>query len=282
MPVPRTVLSRRLGALCIALSAIVAGPAGAWGAVGHRLVGHLAADELTPVARAEAARLLAGEPNPTLAGVSSWADELRDTDPAQGKRTGRWHYVNLAENGCAYSDAACAKNDCVVGAITVQTAILTDRARSDAERRDALKFVVHFIGDVHQPLHTAFGRDKGGNDVQVQLAPAISPTGVALGSNLHALWDSGLLKAMRQDEAAHLRRLRSLSLVVALPVDGRSPPAMSWAETSCRLAVQPGFYPASPKVDVDYAARWLPTVDQRLREAGAQLAAVLNAALGRR
>ena len=257
---------------CALLLGLAAGPAAAWGKLGHRLVGSLAAAELTPIARAEVGRLLAGEPVPTLAGVSTWADELRDNNPELGKRTSKWHYVNIAEQGCTFdASTACAKDDCVVGAIAAQTRVLADRTRSDADRRDALKFVVHFIGDVHQPLHAGYARDKGGNDVQLQFD--------GRGSNLHSLWDSGLLNAMQVDDAAHLQRLRALSLVVELPRDGRFPDAAGWAEASCRVMAQPGFYPGSPKLDAAYPARWSALVDERLRQAGTQLAAVLNATL---
>lgn len=215
MPSSRPVIARHIAALCVLLLLLVTGPAAAWGKLGHRLVGHLASDELTPAARGEIARLLVAETDPTLAGVASWADELRDNDPTLGRRTSKWHYVNIAEHGCAFDTTrACAGNDCVVGAINTQATILADRGRSDADRRDALKFVVHFIGDVHQPLHAALARDKGGNDVQVQFD--------GRGSNLHSLWDSGLLNAMRLDEAEHLQRLRALPLVVPPVVDRKS------------------------------------------------------------
>lgn len=265
-------MARHAAALAATLVLVVmATPAAAWGRLGHRLVGHLAADELSPAARAEVDRLLAGEADPTLAGVSSWADELRDRDPARGKRTSKWHYVNLPEPACTFDAAVLCKDDaCVVGAIATQTAILADRARSDAERRDALKFVVHFIGDVHQPLH-ASTRGKGGNEIQVRFG--------GRGSNLHSLWDSGLLNALQVDEAAHLQRLRALPLAVALPRDARRPDAAAWAEASCRIAVSPGLYPASAKLDADYPARWNAIIDERLRQAGTQLASVLNAAL---
>jgi len=272
MPRSRAPFIRTVPLVCALLLGLIAGPAAAWGKLGHRLVGSLAADELSPSARAEVGRLLAGEAEPTLAGVSTWADELRDNNPVLGKRTSKWHYVNIAEHGCTFdANVACAQGDCVVGAISVQTRVLGDRTRSVAERRDALKFVVHFIGDVHQPLHAGYARDKGGNDVQVQFD--------GRGSNLHSLWDSGLLYAMRLDETAHLQRLRALPLAVELPRDGRVPPAGAWAEASCRVLVQPGFYPASPTLDSAYPARWSAIVDERLRHAGTQLAAVLNASL---
>src|SRR5690606_37206719 len=76
-------------------AAFVPGDALAWSAEGHRVVAHIASAGLTPTARAEAERLLAGEPDPTLAGIATWADELRDSDPELGKRSAKWHYINF-------------------------------------------------------------------------------------------------------------------------------------------------------------------------------------------
>lgn len=247
-------------------------PAHAWGRLGHRLVADLAWDGMSPTARAQALALLEGESDPSLSGVASWADELRANDPGLGRRSARWHYVNIAEDGCHYDAARhCPGGNCVVAAIQAQTAILADRHRPRAKRLQALKFVVHFIGDVHQPLHAAYARDKGGNTVQVNLD--------GKGSNLHALWDSGLLDSGGLDEAGWLARLRSTPRS-AVPASAPAPTA--WAEASCRVAMQPGFYPQRAKLGQDYVLRWTPVVETQLREAGRQLAATLNRALAAR
>lgn len=254
-------------------------PALGWGVLGHRLVGALAQDELTPQAQAEVARLLEGEPEPTLAGVAAWADELRSNDPVLGKRSARWHYVNLGEHDCTYDAARdCAGGHCIVEAIRDQSAILADRAQPAEARRQALKFVVHFVGDAHQPLHAAFAHDKGGNDVQVRVP---GDDGKERGSNLHSYWDSGLLRNAGLDEAAYLRRLRALPLAVALERDPLPPEAADWARHSCRIATGAGFYPAAAKLQTGYETTWRPVAEAQLRRAGTRLAALLNAALDR-
>src|SRR5699024_8319409 len=91
--------------LLAALLCVIAAPAWGWGPRGHRLVGHLAESQLNEAARAEAMRLLAGEEEPSLAGISTWADELRAHDPDLGRRSARWHYVNIGESGCRYERA---------------------------------------------------------------------------------------------------------------------------------------------------------------------------------
>ena len=96
-------MKRILAPALLALSAALAAApstALAWGATGHRMVARLAAQQLTPQARARIDALLAGEPDPTLAGIANWADELRGKDPGLGKATARWHYVNLADHDC--------------------------------------------------------------------------------------------------------------------------------------------------------------------------------------
>ena len=215
--------------LAVAL-ALLPLPAHAWGPLGHRLVALLAWDDLTPQARRQAEVLLQGEQDPTLAGIASWADDLRKHDPVLGRTSARWHFVNLGEHDCAYEQVRdCPGGNCVVEAIRTQAAILADPERTHAERLQALKFVVHFVGDVHQPLHAGYAHDKGGNDVQVHYR--------GKGTHLHALWDLDMLAAARLDEDAYVRRLSS-------PVPARAAGVVSpaaWAEQSCRIVRTPGF-----------------------------------------
>ena len=271
----RAARHRRRGALLLLAAGVLlatAVDAMAWGALGHRLVARLAESSLDAQAQAEVARLLRGEADPSLAGIAAWADELRSTDPDLGRRSARWHYVNIDDPGCNFDPQAdCRGGNCIVTALETQTAILADPARSDEERRQALKFVVHFVGDLHQPLHAGRGHDRGGNDYQVNWN--------GKGSNLHSLWDSGLLRSTGFDEDAWLARLRALP---SPPAEALVPPhaAPLWARESCLLVGSRDFYPPAHKVDPGYADDWLPVTGQQLRLAGERLAAVLNAALG--
>lgn len=267
-PAPRA--ARRTLAVVLMLSALSPMAAHAWGPKGHRLVAGLASTELTPRARTEVSRLLRGEAEPTLAGVANWADELREHDPDLGKRSARWHYVNLAEDGCAYRPATqCPNGDCLIEAIARQRTLLADRRQSDAVRAQALKFLVHFVGDAHQPLHAGYARDRGGNTVQIQLD--------GKGSNLHWLWDGEVIASGKMSERRYLRHL----LRMPLPADARlgidNPTA--WVEASCRIVLKDGFYPLKPKIEPAYFTQWRPTAEQQMRIGGHRLAAVLNAAL---
>ncbi|PPU97227.1 endonuclease [Xanthomonas populi] len=243
----------------------------AWGAQGHRLVARLAETELSPQARAQVAQLLAGEANPSLAGVASWADDLREHDPDLGKRSGPWHYVNLGEHDCNYVPARdCPDGHCVIAALDQQTALLADRSQPLDVRRQALKFVVHFVGDIHQPMHAGYAHDNGGNAFQLQID--------GKGSNLHSLWDSGMLNDRHLSDDAYWQRLLALPAATAVsPV--LPPPAAAWAQASCKIAITPGVYPSKHVLPDSYIATYRPLAETQLRIAGDRLAAVLNAAL---
>lgn len=281
---PRFRTFAPLTALALLLAAV---PAGAWSNLGHRLVGELAERHLQPAARAEVQRLLAGESEPTLAGVASWADALRSSDPEAFRRTARWHYVKTEPGSCRVQADQCEDGQCVVGAIQAQRAILADRSRPLAERRDALKFVVHFVGDVHNPFHASSRDDKGGNDYQVSLRTPIKPEAYArnryvdgvMGTNLHSVWDYYVLAAAGLEFPAYAERL------AAAPWPPATTPASDpagWAAESCRLIETRGLYPDGHKLDHRYLDAHRPLAEQRIRQAGYRLAQVLNQALAPR
>ena len=260
-------------AACAALLALLpAAPAAAWGFDGHRIIGHLAEARLGPEARAEVARLLAGEADPSLAGVATWADEVRDQP--EWRHTGRWHWVNLPrENPCTYApERDCPDGDCVVGAIRGQLAVLADRRRPLPERRAALKFVVHFVGDVHQPFHAGFGFDRGGNTTQLRFDRQ--------GWNLHSLWDSAMVAHAGLEPAAYARQLRGGP---ALPPDATlalAHPEERWALESCQAIHDHALYPTRRTIGRGYLEQHRPLAETRLRRAGERLARVLDEALG--
>ncbi|PZQ33647.1 S1/P1 nuclease [Pseudoxanthomonas japonensis] len=248
-------------------------PAHAWGLLGHRLVALLAWDDLSPDTRRQIDTLLQGEPDPTLAGIAGWADDLRKNDPALGRESANWHFVNIGEHDCAYlQQRDCPGGNCVVEAIRKQTAILADARRPRAERLQALKFVVHFVGDAHQPLHAGYGHDKGGNEFQINWN--------GRGTNMHTLWDSRMLLSTGRSEQTYLDHLRTLPRPT-LPAMTLPPPAAAWAEQSCHVVTQPDFYPRRAKLEQSYVDKHLPIAERQLRAGGVALAAVLNKALDR-
>ena len=131
---------------------------------------------------------------------------------------------------------------------------------------------MHFVGDAHQPLHSGFAYDRGGNDFQVNFR--------GKGSNLHSLWDSGMLYSTGLEEDAYFSKLQSLSPRVTARKTTLPPNALGWSQQSCRIVLQPGFQPASARIGEDYVQRWLPVAEKQMVLAGTQLAQVLNTALG--
>lgn len=246
--------------LTLTLAALLHAPAAhAWGHAGHELIAELAQSRLSPAADAEARRLLARVDATRLAEVANWADEHRTA------ATSPWHYVNLPAETCEYKPAEhCLHGRCAVEASIRQLSVLA-LDPDDDERLQALRYVVHLVADLHQPLHAGRADDRGGNGFQ------ISWKALERGSNLHALWDSGLIES-RPGGAAALRR--DVSAPRERPAAGASP--VDWAEESCRIARSDGFYPATHKIDDRYAQRWDAVLVRQLDAAAWRLAEVLD------
>lgn len=267
-------LSRR--AIAIVLACLMIFPVQAWGPLGHSVVAELAQRHLSPAALAEVQRLLAPEHTHSLADIASWPDSIQD-DPALAalwKQTRGKHYINFhGGSGCEYVPPRdCRNGNCVVAGLQHYVAVLGDRSQSDPARLEALKFVVHFAGDIHQPLHAGYRDDKGGNTFQVQYA--------GKGTNLHKIWDSKMLYTRDLHWKAYASRLAAEGVVsLPPPIAPLDNPYAQWAEESCRISADAGFYPPSHRVDASYVRAELPVAEQRLRIAGRRLAQVLNLAL---
>lgn len=246
-------------------------PARAWSQLGHRLIAELAERQLSPAVRTQVRALLRNEPEPGLAEISVWADHLREL-PAFG-----WsvplHYVHIRDRGCRYDAARdCPDDLCVVGAIQRYARKLGDPALSSEEHTEALKFLVHFVADVHQPLHAGWRLDQGGNRFQTSLD--------GRGTHLHGVWDYSVLAAVGESYAVHASRLQSgLSSMPRTPFAASD--AARWAEASCSLTNSEGFYPRRPgTLPRDYLTRMRPLAEARLRDAALHLAETIETALG--
>lgn len=241
-------------------------PALAFGPDGHRVVGELAQRQLAPAALTEVRRLLGGEADAGLASVSNWADEIRD-QPAW-RHTSRWHYLNFPRGSCRYdAERDCRDDRCIVAAINAQAALLADRSLDDEQRAQALRFLVHFVGDIHQPLHAGYGDDRGGNTFQIFY--------IGRGSNLHALWDGGILRSAGHDWTTQATRLADRAAGVDVRWSLQAP--ARWAEESCRLIGDAGLYPPRPgRLPDGYVERQYPVLEQRLVIAASRLSAMLN------
>lgn len=230
-----------------------------WGAEGHEAVAIIAEHHLSPKAKQEIDRLLSLEPGQTLTTVATWADEHRSRDSSS------WHYVNFPRNTCEYEESRdCSRGNCVVGAIKSQLQILKSNT-SEENRLKALKFLVHFVGDVHQPLHAGYKDDKGGNSYQIQVN--------GKGGNLHSLWDSGLFKSAHEPVEVFANRLMKTEKIQTINELETNPVLL--AKESCQMIKEDGFYP-SRKVDDAYLKHYTPIAEKRVLLAGHRLAKILN------
>ena len=277
----------------LALVLLLAAPlASAWGPQGHRTIGAIADRLLTPEARAQVLQILAddrdkfGNPSArtTLEAVSVWADEVRGSSADRPA----WHYDDIPICGTEAKARYCPDGQCNSEQLKRLTAVLGDSRSPARERDEALKWIVHLLGDIHQPLHAANNADLGGNRVAVALE-GIHTRGR---DTLHKAWDNDLVQLVLHtrdhqrpppdieplaSEAAHLER-----------EVGQGTPD-SWARESNNLARNvayryPGFACNSvPGAIVVLDAAYLDdaelVVRERLLLAGARLATLLNSTL---
>lgn len=254
----------------------------AWGPEGHRIVTDIAESRLTQFAQEQIRQLLG---NTDLAAISVWADEIRHDRP----ETFGWHFVDIPSNASGFSETRdCYRPDqkypsslndhhnCVVDRITMFKQVLADRNASKQDRIEALKFVVHFVGDVHQPLH-AISEARGGNDIHV--VQFGSPQCGERACNLHSAWDVGLIEHTGLTEAQYVSKLNQLIARWKLGrgVDGTPE---EWANESFRFQNKIWLNEGG-SVDEQYYKTAIGIVDQRLALAGLRLAATLNQALGK-
>ena len=254
-------------------------PALAWGKTGHRVVAALAEAQLSGLAKAHVKELLGVE---SLDEAATWPDEMRsDPSPFWQKASGPLHYVTL--NGVVY-DHAPPEGDALEALNHFRT-VLQDPNASLADKQLALRFIVHLVGDLHQPLHVGKCCDKGGNDVKVTFFG--KPT------NLHALWDSQLVDDEQlsfTEMAAKLERhIGPEDVVKWWDINPRD-----WISESAEIrdTVYPTkadmpkpakrkkakkSEPVLPDLSYSYVYRFTPVIERRLSQGGVRLAAYLNA-----
>jgi hypothetical protein len=246
-------------------------PAWAWGRIGHRVIARLAEKQLTPQAKAAIVKLLA--PGESLADASLWADEHRRELP----KSAPWHYVDVPLDEPRYHSIFAGdtpERGYVVDKIHDFRVVVKDSSQSIEDRRVALRFLVHFVEDLHMPMHVGDNNDKGGNRTQVRFFDR--------GTNMHSLWDSGMIEYVCGSEDCWLKDLAELD----------TPPARAaamtgtiedWATESILASRQAYVVPETGKrlksgqklTDAYFDAN-LPVLRQRLYRASVRLAMVLN------
>jgi len=250
-----------------AVVALSAGPAHAWGQTGHRVIGAIAQRYVTRHTRHELRRLLGTE---SIAEASTWPDFMRSSpDKFWQEDASPLHYVTVPV-GRSYGDTPAPPSGDAVTAIRQFTATVRDRSMPLADRQLALRFIIHLVGDLHQPLHAGNGTDKGGNDVKV--------TFMGRDTNLHAVWDSGLID-QQQLSFTEMAAWLSPRITRRQSREWRDADPLTWLGESTSLRDR--LYPVGAMLSYDYVFLHKADVDRRLEQGGVRLATVLNQLLRR-
>jgi hypothetical protein len=238
-----------------------------WGVTGHRTIGRIAENHLSAKAKAGIQALLG---NQSLADVSTWADEVR-LDP-EYRQTASWHFLNLplcltfpefkqrVEN---------MKTENVYSALLQQEHILTNPSSSRNQQIVALKFIVHFVGDLHQPMHVSRAEDKGGSTIQLNYD--------GHGINLHSLWDTKLL---HQAGSSYERLAEKYDHPTPEQIKKwQSDPLITWVWESYQLSTRLYAEVAAMhghKINNRYYETHISIIQDRIEKAGIRLAGILN------
>ena len=259
----------------------------AWGEDGHRVTARIAETRLSDKAKAGIRELL-GERAITDKDVCLWPDMIRGQAAFKGKYpdNATWHYIDI-DITTADPDPVkiCVNDNCVLGAIERFKKVLKDRTVGEQERREALYSLVHFVGDLHQPLHCGCRNDdKGGNRLRVQYLDQELKGNRPL--NLHWVWDENLVKAA-EDGLGWEDYAKRLNDKIA------AEDAATWSKTKTKDWILeahgqvkkwvyqgiPNDWPLDDKpfqLDAEYVKRGKPVVEEQLQKAGVRLAKVLN------
>lgn len=279
---------RKIAALLALAAMLAATPALAWGSFGHRTVGAIAWDNVKPQTRVAIRRLLAHQAEldtpkcamHSIEDAAVWPDCIK-SDRWRFDYAYPWHYQDIQV--CKVFDIKenCANGSCVTAQIPRNARLLADRKLAPAMRLEALAFLVHLVGDIHQPLHVGENEDAGGNKVKADY-------GIAPGLNLHSIWDFAL--AERAITAARPPLVRRYSAAEKASVDTGTPE--DWARESWQISrdfIYPAAFGKLPcdekeaqkiKWTQDDIEKAVPIVDQRIEQAGLRLAKMLDEALG--
>lgn len=260
----------------------------AWGPTGHRAVGAVAEKNLDPAVALKIYKILGGS---SLSKVSNWPDEIK-SEPETYSHTYNWHYTDWKDEDHNHDETNSSGK--LLTSINEQIAVLKNAESPVEKKAFAIKFIVHLIGDLHQPLHVGNGLDRGGNSCKVQFHKKET--------NLHALWDEGMIDFTNlsfTELANYVAQGRTREEVMSW----RTGTVLDWALESKQL--RNTIYPQDnttstttnmsvkqycrtdvvvtaadmPKLAYEYSYKFVPVVEKRIFQAGIRLAVVLNEAL---
>ena len=283
--------------LASALTAVATRPAMAWGDEGHEAIALLAVHYLHPDVLARVNGMLATDADNDLtahdiASEATWADKFRDSSRHAKAQTGQWHFVDIElaspdETAACFGRPALAAGqaaypglaqDCVVDKADEFRRELVDPGTTATERLTALRFLLHFVGDLHQPLHSSDDSDRGGNSKL--LSPAVGSS-----RNLHAFWDTAAVVSLGRDPQAVADRLATAITPAQMTAWSAGAPT-DWAQEAFALAKSDAYGQLPPpgpngKYTLTAGYETMASTDAALQlsRAGVRLAAILNLAL---
>jgi len=241
----------------------------AWGRDAHRIVGNIAMSQIDETARQKLTSLLGKTDRRTIGNACNWPDQVRSLPEYEHALP--WHYVNLPRWDKHYSrQRDCPDGNCAPEALKRFSARLADERLPRDQRIEAFNWICHLTADLHQPLHSGYADDRGGNEVEVNYR--------GRSQNLHSLWDTRLIRSNRPSWRRYSNRL----------IDELAPPENTswsveevnhWTEEAHRL-VQQLVYPKSAEIKSPYVSKAMPVIDRQLSLAGIRMARILNAVLG--
>lgn len=237
----------------------------AWGPTGHKIVAQIADDQLTARTKQKVSELLQGQ---TMAEVSNWADSVKNT-PAWVKSK-PWHYVDIPD-GHTYEDITHDPEGDAITAITQMVNILKSSSSTTSEKATALKFIIHFVGDIHQPLHIGRPSDRGGNSIKVRYEGRLM--------NLHSLWDSSMISNQQLDYVQYAHYLQTQHFMkTSYDLPGISfSQIINEAMVARETIYQFGFHPDETVVlDATYLKANQATMNSGLLMGGKRLSGLLN------
>ncbi|MEA2908864.1 MAG: nuclease [Bradyrhizobium sp.] len=256
----------------------ISSDAWAWGDQGHKVVCEIAMRLVQSSTRAEIKKLISNDDR-----FTSFSDSC--TWPDHPRQRANEHFLNLPRDADGLHSESCpGASACVVTAIKKDFEVLSSSNANQIQKLASLKFLGHWVGDIHQPLHVSFEDDRGGNSISV--------TGIC-GSNLHSAWDTCLvLKAVGEDVGGAAGELMKTITPARIESWTHSEP-MDWANESFAIAEQArteycirqgascDHPPGKVQIDAAYVAVNTPIVREQLQKAGVRLAHMLDAALGK-
>ena len=283
-PASRPSRSARYGGVLAPLALLLCGTAGVaaassappgsvpWGFDAHRLICEIAWRELAPVVRERVVDLIANDrPYERFSDACIWADLIRNDTTYQRYTTA--HYMNVAPGSPTVDpDIHCRETYCVIEAIRDLTAALADRSLDRAKRREALLFLIHFVADIHQPMHVARPDDRGGNDTRVRFFEEET--------NLHTVWDAGLVQRAMLDPWDASRLYGSITPAERRAWADLDP--LTWATESYLIVERQAYrgVASGAQLGEEYADANRHAVERRIVQAGYRLGLLLNRLLG--